>query len=204
MIAIVSAFRAVTTKADQAHIPFISGSISVIAGPRDHRNRLPLRSRWTSSDCRSRRTWSRRRRGRRQGGGRVPALNAVLAATGRAPIAVVVAGRSFHAVDADEAILSHLAHDRHQATPGHGIASCHSRAALSGGALHLVWVNRCRELVIGYRGALTPLRKSSRNRTHSFGTQFASLGRQEDQWRGDSQRSLLILSSAWRRRWLPR
>ncbi len=35
MIAIVSAFRGVTTKADQAHIPFISGSISVIAGARN-------------------------------------------------------------------------------------------------------------------------------------------------------------------------
>ena len=39
MIAIVSAFRGVSTKADQAHIHFVSGSISVIAGARNHRNR---------------------------------------------------------------------------------------------------------------------------------------------------------------------
>ncbi len=34
MIAIVSAFRGVSTKADQAHIPFVSGSISMVAGAR--------------------------------------------------------------------------------------------------------------------------------------------------------------------------
>ena len=46
MIAIVSACRGVSTKADQAHIPFVSGSISVIAGARN-----PLRANRSLGFC---------------------------------------------------------------------------------------------------------------------------------------------------------